>query len=118
MLVMTLVMATGAHKVLPYSRWVLLGRITRSAPELYSLLRADDADVIRHPLAVRNADVAATISTCHCGRAPEVNLVEVVDTVGLAAVLAEQVTGGAGIWYGRHGTEPRRHITLNLRIER
>src|SRR5262245_9288451 len=80
--------------------------------EVNLLTAADHGDVAVRPLGIRHTDVAASIAAGLGWRTPEVNLVEIVEAVGLAAIRPEQLIPIAGRRHGRHGAEPRRQIAL------
>src|SRR5436190_24356154 len=48
---------------------------------------------------------------------PEINLVEIIETIGLATFGAEQITGGTSRRHSWVGTKPRSHITLHFWIK-
>src|SRR5207237_654055 len=69
-------------------------------------------DVVLRPAAVGNALAGAALAV---GRAPEVDLVEIVEAVGLAAFLAEQRIALARIGIRRQRAEPGSDVALHFR---
>src|SRR3954451_17435885 len=83
---------------------------SRSAP-------AQDRDVVRHPAVVGHA--AGRLAGALRDRgAPEVDALEVLRAVGLAALGAEQLVALARGRHHRHRAEPGGQVPLELRLER
>jgi len=76
---------------------------------------AHHGDIVRRPAAIGHAGALAAGSL---RRAPEVDLVELVEAIGGAALVAEQAVALAGGGHGRHRAEPRGNVTLHLGVER
>src|SRR3989337_3773922 len=60
------------------------------------LLAADHCDVAAHPFGVADADLAASIAAVGNGRLPEVNAVEIVEAIQLAAFVGQELIACAG----------------------
>src|SRR6185436_15986232 len=73
-------------------------------------------DVVRCPLAVRNARTLRSARSFR--RAPELDLVEQLDAVGLATFSAEQLVILASSRHCGQRTEPRGNVALHLRRDR
>src|SRR3954452_23306123 len=73
---------------------------------------ADHADIVGYPAIIGHA-FALTGAFGH-RRAPELHLLEIVEPVGLAALVGEQRIAFAGRRHGRVGAEIGRHVALQL----
>src|SRR5262245_25728183 len=80
-------------------------------------LLADNRCEFFHPAVVRYA-IRLTIAAVCNWSLPEINLIEVVETIELAPIGGQQFTGVTTSRHSRVGTKPGRNVTLNLRIKR
>src|SRR6185436_5296538 len=91
-----------------------IAAVTPAAP---FLLTAHDGYVVADPAAVRHAalDVRGALGF---RRAPELDLLEILEAVGLATLGAQQRVALAGLRHHRVGAEPGGDVTLHLRRDR
>src|SRR5690606_3681810 len=85
--------------------------LRRESPSSYH------ADIVGYPAVIRHALVPLR-GAFGGRRLPELDLVEIIEPVGLAALVAKQFIALAGSRHHRNRPEPRGQITLYLGLER
>lgn len=81
------------------------------------LSAADDAYVGFNPFAVGHT-IASARGAFSGRRAPEPNVIELIETVGRTASIGEQFITLTSRRHRRHGTEPSGKIALKLGVQR
>src|SRR5690242_15605835 len=81
-----------------------------------SYLLANDPHIRFNPFAVWNT--ATLARTAFSGwSAPEPDILELIEAVGAAARIRQQFIAFAGRRDGGYGTEPRRQVSLQFRVQ-